>query len=90
MSGIYYSDIKTQFSKICPNSYLPGQDSTIVKQNKIPDPSGITIVGHIEGYEAIPFNYTVGKILNSGRKFNPNGLLRFALLSLFDDKKKNG
>ena len=37
----------------------------------------------------IPFNYAVSKILNSGRKFNPNGLLRFALLGLFDDKKKN-
>ena len=37
----------------------------------------------------IPFNYAVSKILNSGRKFNLNGLLRFVLLGLFDDKKKN-
>lgn len=43
----------------------------------------------LKGMRPIPFNYAVSKILNSGRKFNHNGLLRFALLGLFDDKKKN-
>jgi hypothetical protein len=89
MSSIYYSDIKTEFSKICPNSSRSGKESTIVKQNKILDPPGLTIVAHIEEHEAIPFNYAISKILNSGRKFNPNRLLHFTLLGLFDGKRKN-
>jgi hypothetical protein len=89
MPSIYYSDIKTQFSKLCPNLSLLGQDPTIVKQNKILNPPGITIVGHIIDSEAIPFNYAVSKILNSGRKFSPNKLLHFTLLGLFDGRRKN-
>jgi hypothetical protein len=65
MPSIYYSDIRTQFSKVCPNSSLPGQDPTIEKQNKILDPPGITIVGHIIEHEEIPFNYAVFIICKS-------------------------
>ncbi|CAN5525300.1 hypothetical protein BH18THE2_BH18THE2_41630 [soil metagenome] len=88
MSSIYYYDIKTEFSKICPNSYRSGKESTIVKQNKILDPPVLTIVAHIEEHEAIPFNYVISKILNNGRKFSPNKLLHLTLLGLFDGKGK--
>jgi hypothetical protein len=90
MQSIYYSDIKTIFSRICPDLRHEGNDSTRTKQSKRLDPPGLTIVAMINGEkEQPPFRGVINKVqTNSGKTFCSNKFLHFTLLGLFNDERK--
>ena len=91
MQGIYYSDIKTIFSRICPDFKHEGKESTRTKQSKRLDPPGLTIVAMINGrQEEQPFREVIKKVQTNGSKrFCSNKSLHFTLLGLFNDEREH-
>ena len=86
--SIYYPDIKTSFTKICPYLEHLGKDSTIQKQLQILRPPGLTIIARIERTQEVPFKEAIEKIqTRSGRRFCSSKCLHFTLLGLFNDKR---
>ena len=86
---IYYSDIKTEFTRICPDLKFGGE-STLTKQRKSLKPPGLTIVARITGQEELPFMEAVQKVrTESGKKFYANKFLHLTLLGLFNHKRKH-
>lgn len=90
MQNIYYQDIRTTFTTICPNLEYHWKKSTVIKQLQILSPPGLTIIARIGEEEEQPFKEAVTKIQNrSGKRFYSNKSLHFTLLGLFNDKRKS-
>jgi hypothetical protein len=90
MSNVYYSDIKTSFSRICPDmSPDPERKSTLDKQRLILYPPGLTIVAQIEAKkEKSLFTHAIERIKSSERKFHlSTKVLHCTLLGLFGEKR---
>ncbi|MGH9978821.1 MAG: hypothetical protein ACRD8Z_23755 [Nitrososphaeraceae archaeon] len=90
MQSIYYKDIKTIFSRICPDFKHEGKESTIEKQSKHLDPPGLTIAAMITGRkEEQPFREVIKKVqTNGGKTLCSNKFLHFTLLGIFNDERK--
>lgn len=89
LHNIYYSDIKTKFTRICPNLNYVGE-STLTKQRQKLKPPGLTIVARITGKEELLFMEACQKIQTKSRKkFCSNNYLHFTLLGLFNNKRQS-
>jgi hypothetical protein len=90
MHNIYYHDIKTTFTTICPSLEYPEKKSTITKQLQVLSPPGLTVIARIGVKEEQPFKETVTKIQNkSGKRFCSNKSLHITLLGLLNDERKS-
>ena len=91
MHNIYYHDIKTTFTTICPSLEYPEKKSTITKQLQVLSPPGLTVIARIGVKEEQSFKEAVTKIQNkSGKSFCSNKSLHITLLGLLNDERKSG
>jgi hypothetical protein len=90
LQSIYYPDIRTTFSRICPDLRHDGKESTRTKQQQRLNPTGLTIVARIQlENEVLRFNDATEKIqTESGRTFCSGKCLHFTLLGLLNDRRK--
>jgi hypothetical protein len=89
MPSVYYQDIRTTFSRICPDLRHDGKASTRTTQRHRLDPPGLTIVAFINNGHDKPFKKAIEKIeTSSGKRFCSTSFLHFTLLGLFNDERK--